>query len=172
MSTTTAQKPGFQIFRAKDAPGLMEAGCMSVIPPSAKELAQMTAVASLGDLEGDNVRVLVRIPGFSLAHVWFKKDFPLPLHSHDVDCLYYIIAGSLKLGTEDLGAEDSFFVPADVPYTYKVGAEGVQLLEFRHETEFNYVNHAKGAAFWEKAAQTAATNREAWKTAKPPLLNA
>jgi mannose-6-phosphate isomerase-like protein (cupin superfamily) len=172
ITTTTKTKPGFQIFRAKDAPGLMEAGCMSIVPPSAKELAQMAKVGGLGDLEGDNVRVLVRIPGFSLAHVWFKKEFPLPLHSHDVDCLYYIIAGSLKLGTEELGSEDSFFVPADVPYTYKVGSDGVQLLEIRHENAFNYVNHAKGEAFWSKAAQIADTNREAWKTAKPPALNA
>jgi mannose-6-phosphate isomerase-like protein (cupin superfamily) len=170
--TLAEQKPGFQIFRARDAPGLMEAGCMSVVPPGAKELAQMAAIGNLGELEGDSVRVLVRIPGFSLAHVWFKKEFPLPLHSHDVDCLYYIIAGSLKLGTEYLGAEDSFFVPADVPYTYKIGAEGVQLLEIRHETTFTYVNHAKGAAFWEKAAQTAEANREGWKTARPPVLNA
>ncbi len=172
MTATTTTKPGFQIFRAKDAPGLMEAGCMTVAPPSPEDLARMQKVVANGEIEGDDVKVLVRIPGFSLAHVWFKKDFPLPLHSHDVDCLYYIIAGSLKLGTEDLGPEDSFFVPADVPYTYKVGPQGVQLLEIRHESEFGYVNHAKGAAFWEKAAQIADANREAWKTAKPPVLNA
>src|SRR5579872_3189024 len=100
-------KNGFQIFRAADAPSLDEAGCMTIEP------------FAPGLPEGESVRVLVNLPAFSLTHVWFKKDFPLPLHSHDADCLYYIIAGSLRLGTEDLGPRDCFFVPADVPYAYR-----------------------------------------------------
>ena len=42
------------------------------------------------------------VPGFGLTHVWFKEGYALPLHSHDCDCLYYVIAGSLKMGTEEL----------------------------------------------------------------------
>jgi hypothetical protein len=168
----SSEKPGFEIFRAKDAPGLMEAGCMTVQPPSPAELEAMGNMLKFGDLEGDEVKVLFRMPGLSVAHVWFKKDFPLPLHSHDADCLYYIIAGSLKLGTEELGPRDSFFVPTDVPYTYRPGPDGVELLEIRTKSEFNYVNHAKGRAFWEKAAKIAEENREHWKIAPRPVLNA
>lgn len=162
----------FQIFRAKDAPGLMEAGCMTVEPYTPAQRAGMDKVLAAGFLEGDEVKVLCQLPGFSLTHVWFKEGYPLPLHSHDADCLYYIIAGSIRLGTEELGPRDSFFVPADVPYAYKPGPEGVELLEIRHANSFNFVNLAKGEAFWDKAAEQAAARREAWKTAKRPSLNA
>lgn len=162
----------FQIFRAKDAPSLMEAGCMTVEPISPAQREGMDKLVAAGFGEGEEVRVLVDIPGFSLTHVWFKAGFPLPLHSHDAECLYYIVAGSLRLGTEDLGPRDSFFIPADVPYTYRPGPQGVEVLEIRQKGQFNFVNFAKGAAFWEKAATDTAALRESWKTAPRPPLNA
>ena len=124
-----------------------------------------------GMARGEQVKVLFNIPGFSLSHVWFKKDYPLPLHSHDCDCLYYVIAGSLQLGTEALGPRDGFFVPAGVPYTYKPGPEGVELLEFRHATQFNFNVLATGEAFWKRAVETAEARNEEWRTAKMPALN-
>ena len=161
----------FQIFRAKDAPGLMESGCMSVEPYTPAQRAGMDKVLAGGYLEGDRIQVLTQLPGFSLTHVWFKKDYPLPLHSHDADCMYYVISGSLRLGTEELGPRDSFFIPADVPYTYRPGPDGVEVLEIRSATKFNFVNHAKGAAFWDKAAETVANRREEWASAVRPALN-
>ncbi len=62
--------------------------------------------------------------------------------------------------------------PSGVPYTYRPGPDGAELLEFRHATHFNFVNQAKGAAFWDKAAAIAAKSREEWKTAARPKLNA
>jgi hypothetical protein len=165
-------EPKFQIFRAADAPGLMEAECMSIAPSTPEQQVGMKKLVESGYLEGDEVKVLVNIPGFSLTHVWFKADYPLLLHSHNADCLYYIIAGSLQLGTETLGARDSSFVPADGAYTYRPGPEGVELLEFRHEGKFDFKNLTKGSAFFEKAAQIAAANRETWRNAKMPTLNA
>jgi mannose-6-phosphate isomerase-like protein (cupin superfamily) len=161
----------FRIFRAKDAPSLMESGCMTVEPYTPVQREGMDKVLAAGFLEGDEVRVLVDLPGFSLTHVWFKPGYPLPLHSHDADCLYYVIAGSIRLGTEDLGPRDSFFVPANVPYAYRPGPEGVELLEFRQQGKFNFVNLAKGAEFWDKAAAQVTAHREGWKTAEPPRLN-
>lgn len=171
MSGDESDASKFRIFRAADAKDLMDEGCMSIEPYTPVQRAGMDKVLDAGMLDGDEVRVLVNIPGFSLTHVWFKKDYPLPLHSHNADCLYYIIAGSIRLGTEDLGPRDSFFIPADVPYTYRPGPDGVELLEIRQETQFNFVNLAKGAAFWDKAAEIAANNREAWKIAPRPTLN-
>ena len=49
--------------------------------------------------------------------------------------------------------------------------DGVELLEFRRDNSFNFVNLAKGAAFWEKAAEETAKRREGWKTAERPKLN-
>lgn len=162
----------FTIFRASEAPSLAQARCMSVEPFSPVQRAGMDKVVAAGFMEGDVVKVLCNMPGFSLTHVWFKKNFPLPLHSHDADCLYYIIAGSIRLGTEDLGPGDSFFVPNGVPYSYRPGEDGIELLEFRHATQFNFVNQAKGEMFWNKAAETIAKNREDWKTAKRPSVTA
>jgi hypothetical protein len=161
----------FQIFRAADAKHLMEAGVMSIHPHTAEQMAGLAKMRDAGFSEGEEVRVLVCIPGFSLAHVWFKKDYPLPLHSHDADCLYYIIAGSIELGTETLRARDSFFVPANAPYTYRPGPDGVELLEFRHATQFDFRNYAKNPAFYEKATATIVENREGWRAAKMPALN-
>lgn len=157
-----------QIFRAAEAPDLMEAGCMSVGPYTDVQRAGMTRLLEGGFLEGDQITVLVNIPGFSLTHVWFKKDYPLPLHSHDVDCLYYVVAGSLQYGSETLGPRDCFFLPAGTPYTYRPGPEGVEVLEFRHANSFDFQNLAKNPAFYDKALETLAANREAWKTARRP----
>lgn len=171
MPDTNDSQNRFTIFRGADAPTLAEAGCMTMEPFSPALLPSLAKVQEAGVLNGESVHVLVNMPGFSLAHVWFKKDYPLPLHSHDADCLYYIIAGSLRLGTEVLGPRDGFFVPASVPYSYRPGPEGVELLEFRHATQFNFVNHAHGEAFWAKALETVKANSKAWKVAKAPALN-
>jgi hypothetical protein len=65
---------------------------------------------------------------------------------------------------------DTFFVPADVPYSYRPGPEGVEVLEFRQSNSFNFVNLAKGEAFWTKAAETVAANLDDWRAAVPPSV--
>ena len=71
--------------------------------------------------------------GMSLTHVWFGPDFQLFRHSHPAygDCLYYVLTGSIIMGSKTLGPGDGFFVPNGLPYKYKAGPEGVQVLEFR-----------------------------------------
>lgn len=71
--------------------------------------------------------------GMSLVHVWFGPNFPLFRHSHPRygDCLYYVVAGEVVLGSQRLGPGDGFFVPNEMPYKYKAGPEGVEVLEFR-----------------------------------------
>jgi hypothetical protein len=171
MSQTKDDKQGFKIFRAAEAPSLEEACCLTLAPFAPEAMSAFMKLLDSGFRDGEEIRVLVNIPGFSLTHIWFKKDFPLPLHSHDADCLYYVVAGSLKLGTQVLGPRDCFFVPTDAPYSYRPGPDGVELLEFRHKTHFNYVNHVHGEGFWSKAIDTVKTNRESWKTEKMPALN-
>ena len=168
MANDETTPPGFTIHRAKDAPGLMEAACMAIMPTTDIQKEGFRKAMAAGYGEGERCTVLVSLPGFSLTHAWMKTSYPLTLHSHDSDCLYYVVAGDLRLGTEELGARDCFFVPAGVPYTYKPGPNGVEVLEFRHETHFNFVNYSKSAAFYEKAAETCAANLETWRTAKPP----
>lgn len=170
MTANPAQK-AFTIFRGEDAPSLGDSGAMTFEPFKDAILPFVMKAQEEGVLNGEQARVLFSVPGFCLTHVWFKKAYPLPLHSHDADCLYYIIAGSLKLGTEELGPRDGFFVPADVPYGYTPGPDGVELLEFRHATHFNFVNHANGTAFWEKAVETVKAAQPDWEKAQMPALN-
>jgi mannose-6-phosphate isomerase-like protein (cupin superfamily) len=172
MSDSEQNPAKFQIFRAADAPELMEAECMTIEPFTPIQSTGMENAIAAGYLEGGEVKILSDLPGFGLTHVWFKPGYQLPLHSHDVDCMYYIISGSLKVGSEELGARDSFFVPADVPYTYKPGPEGVEVLEIRQANHFNFVNHARGEAWWNKAVSEITSHRESWKTVAPPKLNA
>lgn len=168
MTTTTEKRPQLQIFRASDAPGLVESGCMKMEPMSDLQVQGLKKVVEAGYIEGDHISVLVDMPGFSLTYAWLKKDYPLMRHSHDSDCMYYIIAGSLRLGTEELGPKDCFFVPADVPYTYVPGEDGVEVLEVRHKPAFNFVNLSNNEAWWQKAEETCKENREAWSKAAPP----
>lgn len=162
----------FQIYRFADSPTLVEANCMEILPFTETQIEGFKAMHMAGPERGDETIVLFSIPGFSLTYAWFKKDYPLPLHSHSSDCLYYIVSGSLKLGTEWLGPRDGFFIPDGVPYTYTPGPEGLEILEFRHKQHFDFNLMAKGAAFWKRAADTTAANQEAWKVAKKPVLNA
>jgi hypothetical protein len=161
-------KPKMQVFRKSQAPALMDAGVMDIVPFDSTQRAGIDALVKAGYLEGDQARVLFNIPGFSLVHVWFKKDYPLLLHSHDADCLYYIIAGSLRLGTEDLGPGDGVFIPAGTPYKYRPGPAGVELLEFRHATRFDFQNLSKSTAFYEKALELVVSNIDGWRQAKRP----
>jgi hypothetical protein len=161
-------KPGFAIFRGQDAPLLGETGAMPLPAIAAESMPEFERAVASGLGDGERVRLVFSSPGFSLTHVWFKKDFPLPLHSHDANCLYYIVAGSLRLGDKTLGKGDGFFIPSDMPYTYRAGPEGVELVEFRTAECFDFQFRSDTPAFWKKAADICAANREDWKAAAPP----
>ncbi|MBW2498729.1 MAG: cupin domain-containing protein [Deltaproteobacteria bacterium] len=79
--------------------------------------------------------------GFSLVSLDFPPGAMLPRHSHSADCLYYIVSGGIEMGKRELGPGDGFFVPADQPYGYRAGSEGVLLLEFRHSCAFDTIFH-------------------------------
>src|SRR5258708_38133329 len=154
-----------QIFRAADAPLLSDESpdhTMSYAPMSQSAQDGFGRLIAAGINDGTVVKMLFSAPGFSLAYVWFKAHFPLARHSHDTDCLYYVIAGGLKLGTEALGPGDGFLLPAGTPYTYAVGANGVELLEFRHTGHFDFSAHGGTAAFWNTAETDITANRESW----------
>ena len=86
--------------------------------------------------------------GFSLVTVDFGPGFLLPRHSHSSDCLYYIVEGQIVMGKRELGRGDGFFLPADQPYAYRAGPEGVKLLEFRHRAAFDMKIYEKDMALY------------------------
>jgi quercetin dioxygenase-like cupin family protein len=161
-----ASKTTMSVFRAIEAPQMTgEDAHLEAQPGSEPDGMALLFEAGLAD--GTIVKRLFDAPGFSLIYNWFKPGFPLPRHSHDTDCLYYIVGGTLRLGTEDLGPGDGFFMPADTPYTYKVGDEGVQVIEFRHEGHFS-MRTMGSPTYWEKAIATVTASREDWLEEVPP----
>ena len=158
----------FELYRGTDAKDYGEHNVQRVdgITPTIAE--GLSHYGTEGGSKGQIVQLLYGAPGFSLTKVWFKSGFPLPLHSHSSDCLYYILAGSLQVGTEELGPGDGFFVGSDVPYTYTAGPEGVEVLEFRDTNELNIRFMARNKAFWEKAGNKISERREIWKAEQPP----
>ena len=166
-----SDKSAFQIFRGADATpediGIMRSG--PVTPVMAEGGRRMMEA---GVEQGHETRLLFAGAGFSLTYVWFKSGYPLPRHSHDVDCLYYILGGSLRLGTEELGTGDGFFVGGGVPYTYVPGPAGVEVLEFRAADAFDIKLLANNPAFWDKALQTVHANRATWERQERPSQSA
>jgi mannose-6-phosphate isomerase-like protein (cupin superfamily) len=168
MTQTTLERPRFAIFRGRDATDFEKSGLMSTVMPTQTEIEGSVAAVEAGMMEGTTVRLLFAMPGLSLTHAWFKSGFPLPRHSHNVDCLYFILAGSLRLGVETLGAGDGFFVGADVPYAYVPGEDGVEVLEFRGSNSFDIRLLANNPAYWAKAVESVTAKRGDWPEETPP----
>ena len=144
---------------------------------------QATPAAGLTDVSREGIAALVEAgfgdgaetlnvfdgPGFSVTHVWFKSGFPLYRHSHATDCLYQVVGGSVRFGTEVLEKGDGVFIPGGTPYTFEPGPEGVQIIEFRHEPIRGTVIMANNPAFWEKAVATVKDRRAVWSSEPRPF---
>ena len=170
---TSAEKtnagPKFAIYRASEAPDIDELNCMEAVGVSDIIVDGINRLTAAGFNDGNLVKVLFSMPGMSLTYAWFKSGFPLPLHSHNAECLYYIVAGSLKIGTEELGAGDGFFVGPDVPYAYTPGPQGVEVLEFRTADSFDIRFLGKTKTYWDKALKTLEDVRSSWADERRPF---
>ena len=102
--------------------------------------------------------------GLSLVHVRFAPHYMLPRHSHDADCLYYVVSGSISVGTRVVGPGAGFYVPAGAPYGYQAGPDGVELLEFRNATTFGIDIVEDNIARWERMLANARSHRDEWAT--------
>lgn len=107
--------------------------------------------------------------GMSVGHAWFGPNYPLVRHSHPLygDCLYYVVTGELHLGKRVLRAGDGFFVPNGMPYKYRAGPEGVEVLEFRagggtKGAQGNIVHESSVEAI-RRLAETARQHQPSWK---------
>ena len=161
-----AEHRGIQVFHAGDGEELTE----NIMPMEGLDdsvLAGFGKMAEAGAAGSspDRVRCLFREPrenGLSLCHAWFKSGFVLPRHSHNADCLYYIVGGELKLGNQTLRKGDGFFVPSGQTYSYVTGPEGVEVLEFRNATRFNIVFKPDDDKHWDRAADAVREHASKW----------
>lgn len=162
-------KTRFQIFRAATAPTLDETDVLRFEGITPEIAAGLKEAGKAGIGEGSFAKILFNVPGYSIAYAWHKSDFPLPLHTHDVDCCYLVIAGELTVGSETLGKGDGLFVPANSAYTFFTGPEGVEFIEFRHANSWNIVFKSKSPASWARISEKASARRAAWQTERQPF---
>jgi hypothetical protein len=172
----TGPRRGISIFRAEEATPLLETDFMAMPRMTDEQVAVGAPEIYMDSAPGTDVRVAVRQTpeqgGFSILHVWFKADYPVLRHIHDADCLYYIVSGSVVMGSQTLRTGDGFFVPEGSPYGYVAGPEGVELLEIRHNAwQFDIELLEASAEKWGAMADTINSHREAWEadTVSPTL---
>jgi quercetin dioxygenase-like cupin family protein len=160
-----------EFFYAKDA-GPLDHDRMPTeltAPEAGAGLAKLMQAAPMG--AGEDTKLVFAeagATGMSIVKVWFKSGYILPAHSHSSDCLYYVVAGQVRMGKHLLGPGDGFFLPADHAYSYEAGPEGVELLEFRNATHFNIVINDVGEARWNDMAEQRRERAVAWADEPAP----
>lgn len=160
-----SERPAKQLkfFRRHEGPPAGD--YFDVVPnsPAAEDGLAKVGEAGIGD--GAKFNMLYMGPEFTLLQSQMKPGYPLPLHTHDTDCLYFISRGSMKFGDVELFAGDGVFLPARTPYRVIPGAEGVEFIEFRPAAErYDMQLIASNPAFWAKALTSVSENRADWQT--------
>lgn len=138
---------GISFFNLSDAPNLIGSGVISEMTVSGE--LSMEDVLAAGEGGADSV-VLFRgegQSGFSLVLLRIEPGCKLPRHSHNADCLYYVVSGEAIMGRQIIRAGSGFFVKAGQPYAYAAGPDGVEVLEFRHATSVT-MNITESQAGW------------------------
>jgi quercetin dioxygenase-like cupin family protein len=152
MTAATAKRTA--LFFASEARALGPETMSTTVPGEALRpvLAQL-AEAGVRPGIGEQNLVLFSEPGetgLSLVYVWFKSHYLLPPHSHNCDCLYYVLQGELHIGSRVLHKGDGLFVPAGHVYSYEAGPDGVEVLEFRNATRFDITLSERSPERWER----------------------
>ena len=166
--TSDDTQRGVRIHRAAEAPELHESGVATSDFGAHTDLRDVaTALASS---ECSNSRLLVHQSrdegGLSIVYLFFKPNFPLFRHQHDVDSLYVVVSGSAVdfMGEETLRPGDCFSVKAGTPYWYTAGPEGVEVLEMFRDSDTVTVIYADNPDGRLEEAQAAVRdNADAWK---------
>jgi hypothetical protein len=159
-----------RIFRRADAPDLSATGMMAppVMDPTPPD-SLLAEIQSVTGGAGYVNKVLWHDPagnGMSLVWLWYAPHYALPRHSHDTDCVYYVIAGEARLGSQVVAAGDGFFVPSGAPYAYAAGPEGVEVLEFRSTSSFD-IRISESLARWAHMLEASREHGPSWEAATP-----
>ena len=167
-----AKARGYVITRGRDARPHMprqqrgaDAADSKMHPAILRGLAQFRETADCG---GATALTLFSMPTLHVSYAWFKSGYPLPLHSHDADCYYLVIAGSMKVGSEVLEKGDGVLIPGGAPYTVNPGDEGVEFLEIRTSPDYDTHFRAKTDAYWDRVAETRRERKDVWAQEQAP----
>jgi mannose-6-phosphate isomerase-like protein (cupin superfamily) len=169
---------GVKVYRAGEAPLLSESGATKTdfeAAPVVREVATKLAstdcsinkvLAQQGSGQGS----------LSVVYLFFKPNFPLFPHKHDVNSLYVVISGSVVdfMGSETLRPGDCWSVQAGQSYYYTAGPEGVEVLEiFTGRDQVNIILTDAAADRLEAAEAAVRDNEASWrKITEGPLFRA
>jgi mannose-6-phosphate isomerase-like protein (cupin superfamily) len=167
-----------RIYRAAEAPLLSESGAATSDFQGHEELRD--AASRLASTDCSINRLLVHQSaddgGLSVVYLFFKPNFPLFRHMHDVDSLYVVISGTAVdfMGDTTLRPGDIFTVKAGHPYYYSAGPDGVEVLEiFRDADQVTVIYTDDPENRLAKAQAAVADNAERWSTiTEGPLFRA
>ena len=137
--------------------------------PPPEVAAGLHRLGEAGAANGATARILFSSDTLHVSYVWFKSGYPLPLHSHDTDCFYQIIAGTMAVGTEELAQGDGVLIPGGVPYTEKPGTAGFEFIEVRTTPDYDTRYRGRTEAYWARIADTAASRQAIWAKEAPPF---
>jgi quercetin dioxygenase-like cupin family protein len=152
-------------FKFEEASNVYESDMVRDLggPGAAKYVESLEAGGSAGALS----RILFRHAGgegMSILHVYLKPGLSIPRHSHDADCLYYVVWGELRMGKRRLGQGDGVYVPANSPYTVAAGPDvGAEFLEIRLGTDFDMQVRDDSDENWQQLIDECAQRKEAWE---------
>jgi hypothetical protein len=166
MTVGTRARRGLQIF-SRNKPVMGDLGTQMMRPPIWDEAA-VEATPEFFACGGSASSRLFSDPGGTedecLNLIWLRlgSNYHLPRHSHTEDCLYYVISGELHLGNQTISAGEGFFVPSEAPYTYTVGPEGAEILEFRGTARPVKSQTMESPAGWKRILETSRKHRKRW----------
>lgn len=165
MTSETVKRAGVRIYRAAAAPdlGATDFNAKTDLGPCTRQ----DVADALAGTSPTVTRLLVRQTpaegGFSLVYLFYKPHFPLFRHKHESDCMYVVLSGSAVMGNQTLRAGDCFFVPANAPYGYTAGPDGVEVLEVRHQVDSITTTVATDPSSWlDKLRAAAGENAATW----------
>jgi len=176
--TSEGVTDGIRVYRAAQAPALHESGATkNDFGPNTELMDTAARLASsdcsinklmLHQSRGDG--------GLSIVYLFFKPNFPLFRHAHDVDSLYVVISGSVVdfMGQETLRPGDIWSVKAGNSYWYTAGSEGVEVLEIFRDADTATIIYTENPPERLRQAEEAVRVNEAdWKKiTEGPLFRA
>jgi len=176
--TSEGSQRGIRIHRAAEAPELHASGAVTSEFGTNVNLREIATTLASSNCSINRLLVHQTADegGMSIVYLFFKPNFPLFRHKHDVDSLYVVISGSIVsfMGNETLRPGDCFAVPAGTPYYYTAGPEGVEVLEMFRDADtvaVIYTDNPDGRL--EEAQEAVRANANAWsKITAGPLYRA
>lgn len=86
-----------------------------------------------------------------LIELRYEPHAEIQLHAHDEDEIIFILSGMMHLGPRTVPPGTSLYVAGGTLYTFRAGAEGLQILNFRPRKDLTF--HTPGTLAALKARQ-------------------